>query len=82
MWVDHSVAGTCCICSAWRRRLFCSLSLSVSAPVMSPPVSSRIGGWSPSNACIAWGATILLGGGCDPDFRLTVIVPLEGGIAP
>ena len=33
-----SVVGTCCSCSMWRRLLFCSLSLSVSAPVMNPPV--------------------------------------------
>ena len=82
MWVDHSVVGTCCSCSAWCHLQFCNLSLSVSAPVRSPPVCSRIGGWSPSNACIAWGATMPLGVGCDPDFRLTVIVPLESGIAP
>ena len=38
VWVDHSVIGICSSCSAWRRLLFCNLSLSVSAPVKSPPV--------------------------------------------
>ena len=35
VWVDHSIVGTCCSCSAWRLLLFCSLNLSVSAPVTS-----------------------------------------------